>query len=110
MGFARRSIHPAISCLTGCLTGPTGKSPISLSSLFCKNISVFKYPKSLLELLPSHPTRGALAIVTNAGWVAVDAGSVRRVDCEAQGGLLSVSGLRHARRRRCFADGEVVWS
>jgi hypothetical protein len=46
VGFSKRSIHLASYCLTGCLTDPTGKSPISLSSPFRKNILVFRTPKS----------------------------------------------------------------
>jgi hypothetical protein len=49
---------------------PTGKSPKlskTLSSPFAKNISHDPSGKSLLQLRPSHPARGALAIVTNAG-------------------------------------------
>jgi hypothetical protein len=55
---------------------PSGGFLTGLSSLisdFPKNISVPTHPKSHLELCASHPTRGALAIVTNAGWDAVDA-------------------------------------
>jgi hypothetical protein len=52
---------------------PSGVVLIFLSSPLCKNISVFTHPKSLLEPWASHPTRGALAIVTNAGRDAVDA-------------------------------------
>ena len=44
-----------------------------VSSLLCKNISVFTHPKSPLELFASHPTEGRIAIVTDAGWDAVDA-------------------------------------
>jgi hypothetical protein len=40
---------------------PTGKIALNLSG------------KSPLKIRPSHPARGALAIVTNAGWDAVDA-------------------------------------
>ena len=50
-----------------------GKSVICLSSPICKNISVLARPKSTLELPPSCPTEGRLAIVTDAGRDAVDA-------------------------------------
>jgi hypothetical protein len=56
-----------------CPSGVLLKRLSSLISDFPKNISVFTPPKSLLELRASHPTRGALAIVTNAGRDAVDA-------------------------------------
>jgi hypothetical protein len=45
----------------------------ALSSLICKNISVRRLGKSLLQFSPSRPTEGRLAIVTNAGRDAVDA-------------------------------------
>jgi len=58
--------------------------------LRCKNISVPFEPKSPAYSVPSHPLEGRIAIVTDAGWDAVDA--------EA---LLTNS---------ADADGEVVWS
>jgi hypothetical protein len=51
---------------------PTGKSVTYLSIPLCKNILVFARPKSLLYPLPSRPTEGRLAIVTDAGRDAVD--------------------------------------
>jgi hypothetical protein len=56
----------ALICPSGCLLS-------SLISDFPKNISVPTYPKSILELSPSRPTEGRIAIVTDAGWDAVDA-------------------------------------
>jgi hypothetical protein len=50
-----------------------GQISQNLSSPFPKNISLVTSGKSLLQLRPSHPTRGALANVTNVGWDAVDA-------------------------------------
>src|SRR5260370_26713663 len=44
-----------------------------VSSPLCKNISVSAPPKSDLELFASRPTEGRIAIVTDAGWDAVDA-------------------------------------
>src|SRR5216683_7769872 len=38
---------------------PSGGLLTGVSSPICKNISVFTYPKSLLELFASHPKRGA---------------------------------------------------
>ena len=55
---------------------PSGGLLTGLSSLisdFPKNISVPTHPKSHLELSPSRPTEGRIAIVTDAGWDAVDA-------------------------------------
>ena len=59
-------------------------------SVFCftQNTSIF--------LAVSSPKRGRIAIVTNAGWDAVDA---------------TVLGARTARRRTApDADGKAVWS
>jgi len=55
-----------------------------------KNISLNLSGKSKLQLPPSRPTRGALAIVTNAGWDAVDAAAAQTYVANA--------------------DGEIVWS
>jgi hypothetical protein len=63
----------------------------SLISDFPKNISVPHYPKSLLELFASHPTRGAYRDRHGRGEGCGGRGSVRRA-MRAQGGLLSVSG------------------
>ena len=56
---------------------PTGKSPICPSSPICKNIPLRDLPKSAIYPPPSRPTEGRLAIVTNAGRDAVDAGSAK---------------------------------
>src|SRR6202048_1291275 len=45
----------------------------NLSSPLCKNISLNPSGKSLLEIRPSHPTRGGSRVVTNARWDAMDA-------------------------------------
>src|SRR5260370_33281534 len=58
--------RPSIACLTG-------KSGVGLSSPAGKNIPLRDLPKSTLELPPSRPTEGRLAIVTDAGRDAVDA-------------------------------------
>jgi hypothetical protein len=58
-------------------TDPTGKSPGDcqnpLSSPFDKNISVFPKSKSRYMICHPVPKEGRFAIVTNAGWGAVDA-------------------------------------
>jgi hypothetical protein len=54
---------------------PTGKSVNWLSSPSRKNILLSASGKSLLQLPPSCPERGALRNVNNAGRDAVDAGS-----------------------------------
>jgi hypothetical protein len=74
MGFAKGSTHPTICCLTGCLRCPTGKSVTCLSSPLCKNIPLRRTPKSNLYPSPSRPPEGRLAIVTDAGRDAMDAG------------------------------------
>src|SRR6266849_10052543 len=89
----------------GLLTGVS-----SLFSGFPKNISVPTHPKSILEFSPSRSTEGRIAIVTDAGWDAVDAAaSGAQRDGRA--------GWRKARERSngeltndVAAYGEVVWS
>jgi hypothetical protein len=56
---APRPGHERICSRRRLVICPTGKSVNWLSSPFCKNISIPAPPKSLLELLASHPTRGA---------------------------------------------------
>jgi hypothetical protein len=63
---------------------------MGLSSPLLKKIPFLTYPKSHLYRLPSRPTEGRLAIVTDAGRDAVDA------DTPLTNGA--------------DADGEVVWS
>jgi hypothetical protein len=62
---------------TGRLICPTGKSAsarvFALSSPLCKNILIFRRPKSGYIRHRPVPQRGARAIVTNAGRDAVDA-------------------------------------
>src|SRR5882762_6526265 len=70
-----------------------------VSSPLCKNIPLRRRPKSELELPPSRPTQGRIAIVTDAGRDAVDADSVGRAR-ESQGGINSVSDIRRADDRR----------
>jgi hypothetical protein len=73
---------------------PTGKSMrMALnhsSSPFRKNILILRNPKSFVYSRPSCPTEGRFAIVTDAGWDAVD------VEAPITNGA--------------EADGEVVWS
>jgi hypothetical protein len=56
----------------------------------CKNILIFRRPKSGVELPPSTPLEGRIAIVTDAGLDAMDAAA-----------LLTNS---------ANADGKTVWS
>src|SRR5712671_7767720 len=103
-GFCSR--RRAVICPSGRLL--TGVS--SLISYFPKNFSVPTYPKSDLELSPSRSTEGRIAIVTNAGWDAVDAAAFCaqrgcragwRKACERSNGELT---------NDVVAYGEVVWS
>jgi hypothetical protein len=51
----------------------SGKSPTLLSSPICKNIPSFHRTQITGLFSPSHPSEGRIAIVTDAGWDAVDA-------------------------------------
>ena len=57
----------------GQISLPIPSADLCLSSPVAKNISLRASPKSNLELPPSRPTEGRLAIVTDAGRDAVDA-------------------------------------
>src|ERR1700730_13881967 len=57
---------------------PDGQISKLLSSPLRENIPVFNHPKSGLETPPFHPSRGALAIVTNVGMGCGGRGSVGR--------------------------------
>ncbi len=52
---------------------PTGKSLKCLSSPIRKNIPPFHRTQITGLFPPSHPSEGRIAIVTDAGWDAVDA-------------------------------------
>jgi hypothetical protein len=62
---------------TGGVVYPTGKSmrpaPDRLSSPFRKDILIFRNCKSLVYFRRPVPLEGRIAIVTDAGWDAVDA-------------------------------------
>src|SRR5712664_23405 len=75
-------LYRVVICPSGALS--TGVS--SLISDFPKNISVPTYPKSILELLPSHPTRGAYRDRHGRGEGCGGRGSVLRAT-GLQGGL-----------------------
>ena len=79
----------------------------SLSSPSRKNISLEPSGKSVLELFPSTPKEGRIAIVTNAGLDAVDAAALganviagRAFVRERSNGVLTID---------VAVDGEVVW-
>src|SRR6202521_5270730 len=83
---------------------PSGGLLTGLSSLisdFPKNILVPTHPKSNLQLSLSHPLQGRIAIVTDAGWDAVDAAAFcARWDCRA--------GWRKARERSTARGREML--
>src|SRR6266704_924044 len=92
-----------------CPSGGLLTGPLSLISDFPKNISVPTYPKSHLELSPSRPTEGRIAIVTDAGRDAVDAAAFcARRDYRA--GRKTCERSPSERTRDDVAYGEVVWS
>jgi hypothetical protein len=76
-----------------------GGNEIYLSSPVCKNIPVRAHPKSLLYPLPSRPTEGRLAIVTNAGRDAVDAAAPARTRRDRRAGFIKSVSDHRARRR-----------
>jgi hypothetical protein len=88
----REGLNPSYDLLPdGLFDCPTGKSLNFVSSPLCKNFLLRARPKSAIHPQPSRLTEGRIAIVTDAGWDAVDAEGA-------------------ADERACFADGEVVWS
>src|SRR6266849_5970173 len=85
----------------GPLICPSGALSTGLSSLisdFPKNISVPTHPKSLLELWPSHPTRGAYRDRHGRGAGCGGRGSVLRAT-GSQGGFLGTCERSTARGR-----------
>src|ERR1700687_1354737 len=70
--IAMRSSRAMTAC-AGVVICPSGCFLSSLISDFPKNILVPNHPKSLLELSHPTPPEGRIAIVTDAGWGAVDA-------------------------------------
>ena len=64
---------------TGQNIWPDGQITKNLSSPSEENIPLRRHPKSPLQLAPSRPGRGALAIVTNVGAGRGGRGSVGRV-------------------------------
>jgi hypothetical protein len=90
---------------------PTGKSALATKTrpaLVQKIFSFLRRANQFYQLAPSHPPRGALAIVTNAGWDAVDAAASARKVIAGRAKL--VSDKRRARRTALIAYGKTVWS
>jgi hypothetical protein len=80
---------------------PTGKSVNWLSSPLCKNISLHPSGKSSLQIraIPPHH-KGRIAIVTDAGWDAVDAAAFC-AQRDRRAGDEPVSDQQHADERCC---------
>src|SRR6202035_1693291 len=76
---------------------------------FAKIFAFTRRANHLYKFAPSHPTRGALAIVTNAGRGAVDAAalSARR---DRRAGRKACERSPSERTRDVAADGKIVWS
>jgi hypothetical protein len=112
MGFA--GLNPCYGLTTKpaqviCPSGGLSTGVSSLISDIPKNISVPMYPKSHLELSPSRPTEGRIAIVTDAGWDAVDAAALAR---EGSAGQVDEACERSLSEQTnsTDADGKIVWS
>jgi hypothetical protein len=94
-------VTPHFASLMRATRCPSSNCLIPLSSPVCKNIFVSFRPKSPAYFMPSHPSRGALAIVTNVG-----------VGCGGRGGAFDEQRQRVRRRRvvltpRCWR--QVAW-
>ena len=82
---------------------PTGFRRRGLSSLSCKNILLFRIPKSVIHFRRLVPLEGRFAIVTSAGRDAVDAdgASDEGADCERRSRVvLTPQWLASSRRRQ----------
>jgi hypothetical protein len=88
---------------------PDGQITDLPSSPIYKNISISAHPKSDLEPSPSRPHEGRIAIVTDAGWDAVDAAAFcARKGCRA--GRKACERSQSELTRDVAADGKIVWS
>jgi hypothetical protein len=110
---SHRRLTPGLLILPdGQISVPGAVCLSSLNFGFSENISLHARPKSHLDLWLSRPTEGRLAIVTDAGRDAVDAGGALTNVLLPPSLRLRRTGF-NARRslwRRRDADGEVVWS
>src|SRR3981189_3349152 len=74
------------------------------------DIPVPAHPKSHLQPSPSRPTEGRIAIVTDAGWDAVDA-AASGARCDRRAGWRKTRERSNgAQTNDVVADGEAVWS
>jgi hypothetical protein len=86
IGFIQTTAAALATAQVICRSGGLLTGLSSLISGFPKNISVPTYPKSILELFASHPTRGAYRDRHGRGEGCGGRGSVRRATW-LQGGL-----------------------
>jgi hypothetical protein len=70
------SINTPLARKGGLLICPTGCPTNFASSARAKNFSLSQLAETDLLIPPSHPTEGRIAIVTDAGWDAVDAAAL----------------------------------
>jgi hypothetical protein len=105
MGFAKSSTHP-----TGLRqNNPTGKSPKVCPPPRAKIFRLTRRANQCFSSARPTPPEGRLAIVTDAGWDAVDAAAFcARRDCRAGRKICERSPSE--RTRDVAAYGEVVWS
>src|SRR6266852_719604 len=87
MGFAKRSAHPAICCLTGCLICPTGKSLNSCPALLAKIFRFTLTPNQFYIHRRPGPQRGVSRSSQTLGRDAVDAAA--RLTSDAASGRRS---------------------
>ncbi len=88
---------------------PSGGLLTGVSSPICKNISVFTYPKSSLELTSSHPTRGAYHDRHGRGVGCGGRGSVG-ARWGRRAGLKACERHLSEQTNDADADGKIVWS
>jgi hypothetical protein len=89
--------------------GQISRCDKNLSSPFSKNISLSPSGKSDLPARPVLSRQeGRFAVVTNAGWDAVDAAASARMVIAGRAKL--VSDKQRAGRTTLFAYGKTVWS
>src|SRR5713226_9004678 len=96
--WAARARLQALTTRLAQVICPSGGLLTGVSSPLCKNISVSVPPKSLLELWPSHPTRGAYRDRHGRGAGCGGRGSVLRAT-GSQGGFLGTCERSTARGR-----------
>src|SRR5260370_12110990 len=88
---------------------PTGKSPNCCPAPFAKIFLFRLTPNQIYMHRRPTPLEGRIAIVTDAGWDAVDA-AASGAQRESQGEMNLVSDKTARGRLMLFADGKAVWS